>query len=147
MKKRGFKKLEDIAKIPIRKTAGSAGYDISSLEDYVIKPNEMQIVRTGLTAFMGLDEYLGLHIRSGLAFKHRLTLQNGEGIVDCDYYPNEIKLLIRNEGTESFVINAGDRIAQGIFKNYLKANTDLYRKLEDQFVFKRVDGFGSTGKR
>lgn len=149
MKNRGFEiiskyKDENIT-LPKRATSKSAGYDLASIGDMEILPGEMKVVETGLKAYMEEDEFLGIHIRSSLAFKHRILLVNGTGIIDADYYNNEsneghIMIGLVNMGTEIFKITKGMRIAQGIFYKYLLTD----EKIEANE--KRHGGFGSTGE-
>lgn len=147
MSLRGFERVVTAdfpnAVIPRRKTRHSAGYDISAAVTVEIAPKAVALVPTGIKAYMQSDEYLGLHIRSGLAVKQSLMLVNGQGIVDCDYYDNSdneghIMIAVINMGVAPAVINAGDRIAQGIFYKYLLAD-------DDQAYVERTGGFGSTG--
>ena len=89
------------------------------------------------------DEYLGLHIRSSLAVKSGLRLANGQGIIDSDYYNNpdnegHILVAVYNHGCESFQLEKGTRIAQGIFMKYLITDHDAADGL-------RTGGIGSTG--
>lgn len=130
--------------LPARKTALSAGYDITAAQDTILIPGKVTLVPTGIKAYMGEDEYLGIHIRSGLAIKHSLNLINGQGIIDADYYNNpdnegHILLGIFNHGTDSVTIAKGTRIAQGIFYKYLKADNDCATAV-------RSGGLGSTGQ-
>jgi dUTP pyrophosphatase len=141
---RGFEILpgwETVATLPVRATRTSAGYDFVAPESGCIPVGRMIMVKTGITAYMPDNEFLSLHIRSGLSYKHELTLQNDEGIVDADYYGKNIGLLIRNEGDSPFFYQAGDRLAQGIFETYKLADGDSFNKGEE-----RASGFGSTGK-
>ena len=66
----------------------SAGYDICLPEDIELLPGKLQLVPTGIKAYMQDDEFLGIHIRSSMAIKRHLRLVNNEGIVDADYYNN-----------------------------------------------------------
>ena len=64
-----------------------------------------------------------IFIRSSLGVKHKIKLSNGTGIIDADYYGNtdnegHIFIAIENTGKDDFIINKGDRIAQGIFIKY-----------------------------
>jgi dUTP pyrophosphatase len=127
--------------LPQRATFGSAGYDIRANELVVIPPGQKAVVKTGLTAYMPYWYFLDLRIRSGLAYKYNLTLQNDAGVIDSDYEGKEIGVMIRNEGTEEFAIFPGDRIAQGIFIKYGKIKKD--RPLD----FLRRGGFGHTGRK
>ncbi|SMC65061.1 dUTP pyrophosphatase [Sporomusa malonica] len=145
---RGFEiisKYQDCGIIlPARKTALSAGYDIAAGYDATLDPGKVTLVPTGLKAYMESDEYLGIHIRSGLAVKHSLSLINGQGIIDADYYNNQdneghILIAIFNHGDKSVVITKGTRLAQGIFYKYLKTDNDCSGN-------ERMGGLGSTGK-
>ena len=78
MRNRGFEIVSDFKdkhiNLPTRKTSKSAGYDIEAAEDKIIKAGQMAVIATGLKAYMQDDEYLGIHIRSSLAFKKHLNL-------------------------------------------------------------------------
>lgn len=131
--------------IPVRKTAGSAGYDLEAAKAATIAPHAVTVVPTGLKAYMLKDEYLCIFIRSSLAFKHGLMLANGTGIVDSDYYNNEdneghIMVAFYNTSAEPFAVEKGDRIGQGIFMKYLTVD-------DDAATAKRTGGIGSTGKQ
>lgn len=150
MKVRGFEWVtgwqQRGAILPQRKTAASAGYDLAAAEGAVIPPQAMVMVPTGVKAYMQADEVLMIHIRSSLAVKRQLVLMNSVGVVDADYYNNEdneghIFIALWNRGTQPVVIEAGERIAQGIFQKYLTADGDM---AGDGAV--RQGGFGSTGK-
>lgn len=130
--------------MPNRKTTRSAGYDLEAAEDVTVPARGVAVVPTGLKAYMQNDEYLGIHIRSGLSFKHSLSLINDEGIIDADYHNNldnegHIQIGIINHSSESFTIKKSERVAQAIFKKYLKAD-------EDNAGGKREGGMGSTGR-
>ena len=130
--------------LPERKTTASAGYDIVAAADAVLPPGAVTLIPTGLKAYMQPDEYLGIHIRSGLAVKQALSLVNGQGIIDADYYGNpgnegHILIAVINHGPAPIAISRGERIAQGIFYKYLRADGD-------QAASERGGGFGSTGK-
>jgi dUTP pyrophosphatase len=80
-----------------------------------------------------------------MAVKHGLLLSNSVGIIDADYYNNpdnegHIMVALTNLGQTDFVINKGDRIAQGIFLSYLTSDDDAAGE-----GAVRQGGFGSTG--
>jgi dUTP pyrophosphatase len=130
--------------LPHRKTTRSAGYDIEASENVVIPANGVAVVPTGVKAYMMDDEYLGIHIRSGLSFKNNLSLVNDEGVIDADYYNNpdnegHIQIGIVNHSSEPVAIKKGERIAQGIFKKYLRVD-------DDSADGEREGGMGSTGR-
>lgn len=150
MKQRGFEKITKYANVdfpmPERKTELSAGYDFCVPEEVVLEPGKLTLVPTGVKAYMQAGEYLGMHIRSSMAVKKHVMLVNNVGIIDADYYNNvdnegHIMLALLNMGAEAVVLAKGERVAQGIFYNYLVADGDaLVAKAE------RVGGFGSTSK-
>lgn len=149
MRKRGFEIISTYKdkniNLPSRKTAKSAGYDLEAGNDVVIKAGKTAIIPTGLKAYMLDDEYLGIHIRSSLAFKKHLNLINAQGIIDADYYNNpdnegHIMIGIINFGTEDVQIKKGMRIAQAIFYKFLTVDDEI---LDDTI---RQGGFGSTGE-
>lgn len=150
MRLRGFEVISkyrnnDIL-LPTRKTQFSAGYDIAAAEDIELPPVSVTLVPTGLKAYMQNDEYLGIHIRSGLSVKNSLSLINGQGIIDADYYNNSeneghILIAIFNNSSNSIKISKSTRIAQGIFYKYLLTDTD-----ENDSFLTRAGGLGSTGQ-
>lgn len=146
IKTRGFEILEkykDLGLIlPVRKTKGSAGYDIASRESLTIEAKKIAFVATGIKAYMQEDEVLQIYPRSSLGFKKNLMKVNSVGIIDSDYYNNpdnegEISLILYNFGDKAIRIEKNERIAQGIFIKYLKVD-------KDNSMVKRLGGFGST---
>ncbi|ORU00190.1 Deoxyuridine 5'-triphosphate nucleotidohydrolase [Anaerovibrio sp. JC8] len=132
--------------LPKRKTGRSAGYDIEAAEDVTLVPHKVVLVPTGLKAYMQPDEYLGIHVRSGISIKNSISCINSQGIIDADYYNNpdnegHIMVPLINHGDKDFFIGKGTRVAQGIFYKYLTVDGD-----EAGVGADRVGGFGSTGK-
>lgn len=149
MRKRGFEIISDYTDkdihLPVRKTAKSAGYDLEAAQDKLIKAGQCGVIATGLKAYMQDDEYLGIHIRSSLAFKKHLNLINSQGVIDADYYNNpdnegHIMIGLINFGTEDVFIQKGMRIAQAIFYKFLTVDDDIANNSI------RQGGFGSTGE-
>jgi dUTP pyrophosphatase len=81
--------------------------------------------------------------RSGLAYKHGITVLNSPGTIDADYR-GEIKVLLINLGNESVEIKQGERIAQMIIS---KHETATWQVVEELGTTERgIGGYGSTGK-
>lgn len=148
MKIRGFEKVSSYKEVdfpmPERKTELSAGYDICIPEDIILEPGKLKLVPTGVKAYMQAGEFLGIHIRSSMAVKKQIMLVNNVGIIDADYYNNadnegHIMLALLNTGKEVLRLFKGERVAQGIFYNYLIADDD--DKIDKSV---RIGGFGST---
>lgn len=144
--KRGFERVTGYkyVNLPKRKTKQSAGYDIESAVDAVITPGETKLIPTGIKAYMKPYEWLGIYIRSSLAVKYGIVLANSVAVIDSDYYNNldnegHIMLPVRNVSKAVYKIRKGDRIAQGIFHQY-------YRVDSDKTDGSRIGGIGSTGK-
>jgi len=133
------------AVLPQRKTGRSAGYDLASTADVTVEPGKVALVPTGLKAYMNDDEVLLLYVRSSLAVKKGLMLANGVGVIDADYADNpdnegHIMVAMANLGPAPVTIARGERVAQGIFTNYLTTADDVAGGA-------REGGFGSTGAR
>ena len=137
---RGFEILEGYSgiKLPTRKTAFSAGYDLEAAENVIVTDKKISLVPTGLKAFFPADEVLLIYLRSSLAVKHNLFLANGVGVIDADYRDHIILPVISFDG--EFEIKKGMRIAQGIFQKYLTIDGDIIGVGE-----LRRGRFGSTG--
>ena len=82
--------------------------------------------------------------RSGLAFKHGVTVLNAPGTIDSDYR-GEIRVILINLGEEDFAIEPGDRIAQMVFAPVTKAELETADELGE--TARAEGGFGSTGKK
>lgn len=132
--------------IPKRATTKSAGYDLSSIEDVTIKPQQIKLVKTGLKAMMPDDEALFIFPRSSLAIKKGLVMSNSVGVVDADYYGNSdndglIMVPLMNILDHDVTVLKGERIAQGVFMSY-EVTTD-----DEPLTQIRMGGFGSSGHK
>lgn len=131
--------------LPKRKTAKSAGYDFVLPCDVRLNPRSVSaIIPTNVKASMPDDEVLMLYIRSSIGIKHHVTLANGTGIIDADYFSNpdndgNIGICLQNNSDEIVSFKKGERIMQGIFVKYAVCDSDDTKEV-------RKGGFGSTGK-
>jgi dUTP pyrophosphatase len=80
--------------------------------------------------------------RSGLAFKHGLTVLNSPGTIDADYR-GEIMVLLVNLGSETFRVQRGDRIAQLVIAPVASVEIVAVEALAE--TERGQGGFGSTG--
>ncbi|MBQ3421997.1 MAG: dUTP diphosphatase [Romboutsia sp.] len=131
--------------LPVRGDNRSAGYDIKTPVTVTLQPNERTVVWTDIKSYMQDNEVLELHVRSSIGIKRGVILSNITGIIDSSYYSNEgndgnIGLALWNTSDKEVILEAGERICQGIFKTYLTADNDIC--ISD----KRVGGIGSSGK-
>ncbi len=131
--------------LPSYQTEQSAGMDLrANLETALtLQPLQRVLVPTGL--FMELPEGYEAQIRprSGLAFKHGLTVLNSPGTIDADYR-GEIKVLLINLSDTPFIVENGERIAQMIVAPYQQVKWQLAELLTD--TTRGAGGYGSTGK-
>ena len=140
------KELYDLIELPRRSTKKSAGYDIKSIENGIIKPGEYKQFKTGLKVNMNDDEVLYIYSRSSLGYKYGVTMVNSVGVIDADFYNNSdneghFSVCLINNGTKDFEVKIGDRIAQGIFSKYLTVDE------EAEIKNVRTGGIGSTDKK
>lgn len=131
--------------LPEYATALSAGLDLRAnlTEDIVLNPLDRALVPTGL--FIELHEGTEAQIRprSGLAFKHGLTVLNAPGTIDADYR-GELKVLLVNLSNESFTVSNGERIAQMVIARHETAKWQAVESLDE--TARGAGGFGHTGK-
>jgi len=156
-------------KLPTRSTLHSAGYDFYAPYDVVVPSLWKQVgkyllhsllhfsfnsykeaiiptmVRTYIKAYMGNDEVLYIYNRSSSPIKKGLILSNSVGVVDSDFYNNEdnegnIGVAFYNFYPFDVTIDKGERICQGVFSKFLKADNDIVLNNT------RSGGYGSTGK-
>jgi dUTP pyrophosphatase len=136
------------ARIPERATEGAACFDVSAhLEvdtEIVISPGDRLTVPTGLFFEIPHGFYISLRPRSGLAFKHGITLLNSPATIDCDYR-GELKVLLVNLGHEDFRIKHGDRIAQLMLEKIENVQFVETEFSELNETGRGSGGFGSTG--
>jgi len=112
-----------------------------------LKPMARLAVPTGL--HFELPEHYELQVRprSGLAYNHGITVLNTPGTVDRGYV-GEIKVILINLSQENFIINDGDRIAQGVINGILSQCWSDFIKVNEISESERSDnGFGSTGNK
>ena len=132
--------------LPAYETSFSAGMDLrASINDAVLlKPLQRALIPTGLFIELPAGFEAQIRPRSGLAFKHGITLLNSPGTIDSDYR-GEIKVILFNFSEEDFIIKRGDRIAQMIVAKVYRADLIITDELNES---KRGDGgFGHTGKK
>lgn len=131
--------------LPAYETNASAGMDLRANinEPIVLLPLQRSLIPTGL--FIAIPEGIEAQIRprSGLAFKHGITVLNSPGTIDADYR-GEIKVLLVNLSDTPFEIKDGDRIAQLIVAKHENVEWALTEELME--TKRGVGGFGSTGK-
>ncbi|MDR2879213.1 MAG: dUTP diphosphatase [Fusobacteriales bacterium] len=137
--------IENNVEVPKYMTEGSAGIDVSANieKEIELKPLERYLVSTGIKLEIPEGFEIQVRPRSGLAFKHGITVLNTPGTIDSDYR-GEIKVLLINLSNEIYKIQPNERIGQLILGKVYKLDFEVKDGLSET---KRGDGgFGHTGK-
>lgn len=147
IRKLKIKKVRENAKIPVRATEGSAGYDLYACidEPITLKAGETAIIPTGIAIGLGNPNYAAfIYPRSGIAIKHGIGLLNSVGVIDSDYR-GEICVGVINQISEPYTIQPLERIAQMIIEPVELPELVEVSDLDD--TSRGVGGFGSTGTK
>jgi dUTP pyrophosphatase len=142
MKQVKINKLNSSAIVPTRGSIKAAGYDLYATENYILKPGERKLFKTGLSMEIPSGLYGRIAPRSGLAYKHGIDVL--AGVIDEDYR-GEIGVILINFGNEDKAITANDKIAQIIFENYTEVDFKESVKLEE--TTRGSGGYGSTDRQ
>ncbi len=129
--------------LPSYATPQSAGADLRSAEEVVIRSMDRVLISTGIAIALEDGYEAQVRPRSGLAIKHGITVLNSPGTIDADYR-GEIKVILINLGNGIFTVNRGDRIAQLIIAPVLQSKFVIANDLEK--TIRDDGGFGSTGE-
>ena len=132
--------------LPEYATALSAGLDLrANFEaEIVLKPLERKLVPTGLFLELPAGYEAQIRPRSGLAYKHGITVLNSPGTIDADYR-GEICVILVNLSSEAFIIQDGERICQMVIAAHVQAEWELATDLS--ITDRGTGGFGHTGKK
>jgi len=132
--------------LPKYETDASAGMDIrANLEESIeLKPLQRTLVPTGLFIELPVGFEAQIRPRSGLAFKHGISVLNTPGTIDADYR-GEIKVILVNLSDTNFEICDGERVAQMIISEHVQAKLEEVEILSE--TVRGAGGFGHTGKK
>ncbi|MDN3506924.1 MAG: dUTP diphosphatase [Simkaniaceae bacterium] len=136
--------IDDEALIPFYGSELAAGADLKSAsrEEITIGPGKTELVPTGIRMEIPDGFEIQIRPRSGLAFKHQVTVLNTPGTIDADYR-GEVKVLLINHGLEPFIVSFGMRIAQMVLAPVLQADFQVESSLVNSA--RGEGGFGHTG--
>ena len=131
--------------LPQYETAHAAGMDLRAFieNEIVIKPLQRILIPTGLYIALPIGYEAQIRPRSGLAYKHGISIVNAPGTIDADYR-GEIKVLLVNLSDTDFVVNNGDRIAQMVIAKHETVSWESVTELND--TARGEGGYGHTGK-
>ena len=131
--------------LPAYETILSAGMDLraSLAESIILQPMQRALIPTGLYIELPAGTEAQIRPRSGLAFKHGITVLNSPGTIDADYR-GEIKVLLINLSQEAFEIKDSERIAQMVVSKHETVEWQLVESINQ--TERGEGGFGHTGK-
>ena len=131
--------------LPQYETAHAAGMDLRAYigNEIKIKPLQRVLIPTGLHIELPIGYEAQIRPRSGLAYKHGISIVNAPGTIDADYR-GEIKVLLVNLSDTDFVVNNGDRIAQMVIAKHETITWESVDELSD--TARGAGGYGHTGK-
>lgn len=132
--------------LPAYETLLSAGMDLrANIEEPIVLPSlARQLVPTGLYIALTPGTEAQIRPRSGMAYKHGITVLNSPGTIDADYR-GEIKVLLVNLSSEEVKINNGDRVAQMVIARHETIQWQEVEALDE--THRGEGGFGSTGSK
>ncbi|RLD26457.1 MAG: dUTP diphosphatase [Bacteroidetes bacterium] len=131
--------------LPQYETPQSAGVDLRAdiEEEITLQPLERKLIGTGLYIALQPGFEAQIRPRSGMAYKHGLTVLNSPGTIDADYR-GEIKILMVNISNEAYTVKPAERIAQMVIAQHEQAEWAQVEVLNE--TIRGAGGFGSTGK-
>ena len=131
--------------LPAYETHGAAGMDVRAYlpeGPLTLAPGDRALVGTGLYVQLPEGYEMQIRPRSGLAWKHGITIVNTPGTVDSDYR-GEIKVILMNAGREPFVVADGERVCQMVIQQYTRVKWESVERLDR--TERENGGFGHTG--
>lgn len=130
--------------LPAYETLHAAGMDLRAniSETITLEPGQRKLIPTGLFVAIPVGYEAQVRPRSGLAFKHGITVLNSPGTIDSDYR-GEIKVLLIHHGDVPFPVQPGERIAQMVVARHESVVWEPVVELES--TERGEGGYGSTG--
>ena len=132
--------------VPKFATVDSAGMDLRAhLEGPItLQPGERRLIPTGLHIALPQGLEAQVRPRSGLAYKHGITVLNSPGTIDADYR-GDVGVILINHGQEAFEVAPGDRIAQLVVARYERFDWTPVESLDE--TSRGAGGFGHSGQK
>lgn len=131
--------------LPEYQTEASAGLDLRAnltKGSVFLKPLQRVLIGTGLSIELPIGFEAQIRPRSGLAYKHGISVLNTPGTIDADYR-GELKVLLVNLSDTEFEVKHGERIAQMIVAKHEQITWQESKKLSD--TVRGSGGYGHTG--
>ncbi len=131
--------------LPAYQTTNAAGLDLSAAieDEVVIESLQRKLIPTGLSVAIPVGFEGQVRPRSGLAWRHGVTVLNSPGTIDADYR-GELKVLLVNLSDAPFRLARGERIAQLVICPVERAELEMVAELDE--TDRGAGGYGSTGR-
>ncbi len=131
--------------LPTYATSHASGLDLHAAveESLRLDPLQRALIPTGICLELPKGFEAQVRPRSGLAWRHGLTLLNTPGTIDSDYR-GEIQVLMVNLGEDPYWIRRGDRIAQLVVQPVVRVRLCVEDRLQN--TQRGAGGFGHTGR-
>jgi len=142
-----LKKKEGCQDLPVPRyaTSGSSGLDLYAdvNGEVILLPGDIKLISAGIYISIPEGYEAEVRPRSGLALKHGVSLVNAPGTIDSDYR-GLVNLIMINHGKEPFTIRRGERVAQMVIKEVVRADIEVTEGLDE--TVRSHGGFGHTGR-
>jgi dUTP pyrophosphatase len=134
-------KIVSKAKLPEKAHAGDLGYDLFSLHEEYIRPNETKLIATGIA--IQFPEGYGGFIKDRSSVATKMNLHTVAGVIDNGYI-GEIRVALHNASEDMQKISEGTKIAQLVLIPTVNFQVQEVSDVlsSDQ---RGQNGFGSTG--
>ena len=137
------KLLDPDAKLPTKKRATDAGYDIYTIDAGVIRPHSSRSFGTGLALTPPPGWYYSIAGRSGLFTQ---GIWPNVGTIDATYN-GPLTVQLNNGSDQPYEVHKFDRIAQILLHRIHQAEIIVVEQFSPGYVSDRgTNGFGSSGR-
>lgn len=138
-----IRRLDPSLPLPSYAHPGDAGADLYAAVDVTLDPGERQLVPTGIALALPEGYVALVHPRSGLAYRHGLSIVNAPGTIDAGYRGEVQVCLVNLDTTKPVRLARGDRIAQLVIQRFETARLVEVDELSE--TERGRGGYGSTG--
>ena len=128
--------------VPTKNNADDAGFDLKASHGGVIAPGGTQLIKCGFSIEVPIGFEAQVRSRSGLALKSGMHVLNAPGTIDAGYR-GEVGVILHNTGTDHFIYNQYDRVAQMVINQLPAVALNIVTELSDSS--RGENGFGSSG--
>lgn len=133
--------LDEEAFAPTRAHPTDAGLDLRAKERVKLWPGMSACIDTGVHMELPHGYYGKIESKSGLNVNHDIV--SCGGTID-EPYRGSIVVKLYNFGSEVYVFEPGDKVAQIVIQPYIAPELEIVDVLSE--TDRGSDGFGSTGR-